>query len=752
MKVWLQQQLAEYLRRLHRQLKLLRQRAYATGLTPLRKLAQPPMVHTQDPWKAPPTAAPLKSLHDLLSWQAVSQPFNGLLRATVPLPKAKTLGHQPDRPRLLVCHDLHGNYHSDALPQGNQDSNYYRLTQWSSIDTFVYFSHALVTIPPPGWINAAHSNAVPILGTFITEWESGSLLCELLLWTEQSAEAGAMQLAQIAAYYGFDGWLLNIENPVLQRLIPNLIHFIRVLRKVMHEMVPGSQVVWYDAVTTEGILEWQDTVNDLNLPFFEAADAIFINYTWKEDTPAQAAAVAGARKHDVYMGVDVFGRNTYGGGGMTCDIALTAARSAGLSAALFAPAWVWEVGNRLDWLQRQQQFWDKIEACWEAPRALVCQLPFSTCFDQGAGSARHSEGKMQSHQPCDFAFRSGSCLQIKGSVAPGASASVQIFTADLLIPEPGLHVNFTYQPPAHPTPTHLELWCWMEPSNTAAASASAASSSHTQGTARMLAMLQPHGVCLVSPDVDTAHIPLERFEARTVQHSTGWLTLYYRLPSHLPDYAHLTLRSIEVAAVTPIKPDAVITSADNCLGYVGQIDLTEWDSVIQAPSISKISFSNVLWTAASTSVASGEEHHASASEQDPNRNPSVSGSEAPEEMSQQDLAQAKRAASVSSTDTAKVIWLYVTLGFPPVVVGTVSKFEVFYRLIDPASCKADDQVLYDSNQDWIWLGTASAHQFRVTQLEIPVSVTAVDFAVQAADVLGKLVLFQNATKTMLERP
>ena len=65
------------------------------------------------------------------------------------------------------------------------------------------------------------------------------------------------------------------------------------------------------------------------MPFFEAADAIFINYTWKEGTPGQAAAVAGARKHDVYMGVDVFGRNTYGGGGMACNLALTAARSAG---------------------------------------------------------------------------------------------------------------------------------------------------------------------------------------------------------------------------------------------------------------------------------------------------------------------------------------------------------------------------------------------------------------------------------------
>ena len=85
----------------------------------------------------------------------------------------------------------------------------------------------------------------------------------------------------------------------------------------------------YDAVTSQGVLQWQDTLNHLNMPFFEAADAIFINYTWKEGTPRQAAAVAGARKHDVYMGVDVFGRNTYGGGGMACNVALAAAKSAG---------------------------------------------------------------------------------------------------------------------------------------------------------------------------------------------------------------------------------------------------------------------------------------------------------------------------------------------------------------------------------------------------------------------------------------
>lgn len=239
MKDWL----AEAYRGLQKQVKLLQQTAYALGWTSIRPMAEEPTVQP-DLRTQPPTAGPLKSLTELLSWQADAHPLQSLLKASVPLQQMHQPGSPPDQPRLLVCHDLHGNYHQDALAQGSSDANYYKLTQWSCIDSFVYFSHALVTIPPPGWINAAHRNGVPVLGTFITEWAAGSLLCELMLWTEQSAEAAAMQLANIALYYGFEGWLLNIENPVLRRLIPSLVHFIRVLRKLMHEMVPGSQVIW----------------------------------------------------------------------------------------------------------------------------------------------------------------------------------------------------------------------------------------------------------------------------------------------------------------------------------------------------------------------------------------------------------------------------------------------------------------------------------------------------------------------------
>jgi len=49
----------------------------------------------------------------------------------------------------------------------------------------------------------------------------------------------------------------------------------------MRQQCPWSQVIWYDAVTVEGSLTWQNTLNELNRAFFDATDAIFINYAWK---------------------------------------------------------------------------------------------------------------------------------------------------------------------------------------------------------------------------------------------------------------------------------------------------------------------------------------------------------------------------------------------------------------------------------------------------------------------------------------
>ena len=65
------------------------------------------------------------------------------------------------------------------------------------------------------------------MGTFITEWDHGTAICEQLLVSEESAADAACQLALIAAHYGFEGWLVNVESTLPAALVPNLLHFVR---------------------------------------------------------------------------------------------------------------------------------------------------------------------------------------------------------------------------------------------------------------------------------------------------------------------------------------------------------------------------------------------------------------------------------------------------------------------------------------------------------------------------------------------
>lgn len=75
-------------------------------------------------------------------------------------------------------------------------------------------SHKLVTIPTPGWIDVAHRHGTRVLGTFITEWDHGYDVCAELLRSRETAERAADRLVKIAVDYGFDGWLINIENKI----------------------------------------------------------------------------------------------------------------------------------------------------------------------------------------------------------------------------------------------------------------------------------------------------------------------------------------------------------------------------------------------------------------------------------------------------------------------------------------------------------------------------------------------------------
>uniref|UniRef100_A0A1I8FE20 Mannosyl-glycoprotein endo-beta-N-acetylglucosaminidase n=1 Tax=Macrostomum lignano TaxID=282301 RepID=A0A1I8FE20_9PLAT len=196
----------------------------------------------RNPMTAEQVSKPIKSLNELAAWrpgQTVRQPSALAPREDLPT----------SSPRVLVCHDMQGGYLDDAYLYGNANASAFRLFHWHLIDSFVYFSHHLVTIPPAGWVDLCHRHGVPCLGTFIAEWDSGLEAMRQLLSNEKDAIGWADRLIDLADAGGFDGWLINVEVALPAELVPALQAFVRRLKSKS-----SLHIVWYDSVITDGQL------------------------------------------------------------------------------------------------------------------------------------------------------------------------------------------------------------------------------------------------------------------------------------------------------------------------------------------------------------------------------------------------------------------------------------------------------------------------------------------------------------------
>ncbi|EDM06766.1 similar to RIKEN cDNA D230014K01 (predicted) [Rattus norvegicus] len=337
----------------------------------------------------------LSTLEELLAWTPLME--DGFNVALEPLECRQPPLSSP-RPRTLLCHDMMGGYLEDRFIQGSEVQNPYSFYHWQYIDIFVYFSHHTVTIPPVCWTNAAHRHGVCVLGTFITEWQEGGKLCEAFLaGDERSFQAVADRLVQIAQFFRFDGWLINIENSLSPAAVRNTPLFLQYLTRQLHQQVPGGLVLWYDSVVQSGQLKWQDELNEQNRVFFDSCDGFFTNYNWREDHLKRMVAQAGERLADVYVGIDVFARSNVVGGRFDTDKSLELIRKHGFSAALFAPGWVYECLEKNDFFQNQDKFWRLLERF--LPTHSICSLPFVTSFCLGLGTRRVCYGKEQAVGP-----------------------------------------------------------------------------------------------------------------------------------------------------------------------------------------------------------------------------------------------------------------------------------------------------------------------------------------------------------------
>ncbi|KAF8949506.1 hypothetical protein BGZ47_000047 [Haplosporangium gracile] len=341
-----------------------------------------------------PTSAPIKTFKDLLDWKPGQDEYNVAHTPfhPRPTPLARRASLSPESKgrttpglsnqaalrncKVIVCHDMAGGYAEDARPQGNDYDKIYSIQYWNHVDIFIYFSHYRITIPPPVWTNTAHKNGVRSIGTIITEWLPGILETDemvsgpgQLLADENGndtvdrrwfSKTYADKLVDVAVYYKFDGWFINIESIMRGGVqqVNQTVAFLRYFRKQIHHRIPGGELHWYDSViTSTGEIAWQDKLSPENYRFFEQSDGIFTNYTWHERAVGESVALAGPRNRDVYTGIDIWGRNTFGGGGFTTYKALEIIQRERTSCALFAPAWTYESLGKEAFMTNDRLFW-----------------------------------------------------------------------------------------------------------------------------------------------------------------------------------------------------------------------------------------------------------------------------------------------------------------------------------------------------------------------------------------------------------
>ncbi|BGP23793.1 hypothetical protein JCM10295v2_002694 [Rhodotorula toruloides] len=335
--------------------------------------------------------------------------------------------------------------------------------QWFHLcDTFIYFSHHRVSCPPSDWIRSAHINGTKILGTLIFEWDAGREdIVELVAPSSPAAKRFssfspryADLLVDLAAERGFDGWLVNVEvdlgfGPAKEGAKEHaraLLEWLVYLRAALKKRIPHAEIVWYDSVTIDGVLAWQNCVNELNAPFFLACDSIFLNYWWRSEQLASTAEeiqqTCPGRAADVCVGIDVFGRGTLAGGGFESWRAIHAICSAtqgtarlsvaGYTVALFAPGWTVEAESLAHSLASPTSF-----AKWAADDAYMWSH----------GSATSSVPTEAARQERERREQRGvlRARQLAASLAPSASP----LPSSIRIPNPPF---FNYNAPLDPLP------------------------------------------------------------------------------------------------------------------------------------------------------------------------------------------------------------------------------------------------------------------------------------------------------------
>jgi len=359
----------------------------------------------------------------LLQWSPEKDPDAVFNRSSIPLSNREVLykvnNHSQSDAKLVALSALNENT-SGVPSQGGDNFFVNSFSYWQYTDLMVYWAgsagEGIIVPPSADVIDAAHKNGVPILGNIFfpptayggkIEWVN-----EMLTQRADGSFPAADKLIEVANYYGFDGWFINQETAggngqTAEKMKEFLVYLQEHKSKNMH-------IMWYDAMTKTGSVNWQNALTDQNKSFLQdanqrVADSMFLNFWWSSmQASTSKAKEIGRSPYDLFAGIDVEANGT-----------ATSVPWQGIfpengqpwtSLGIYRPDWAFKATSSTEeFYAKENQFWVgkngdptntsnngnwKGMAHYFTDKTAVTALPFVTHFNTGSGKFFAENGKV----------------------------------------------------------------------------------------------------------------------------------------------------------------------------------------------------------------------------------------------------------------------------------------------------------------------------------------------------------------------
>ncbi|MDE5700509.1 MAG: discoidin domain-containing protein [Lachnospiraceae bacterium] len=445
----------------------------------------------------------------LLEWNAADDEDLIFNVSTVPLAKRadidslETVNSTQNKDTKILSISIMNGSTSGNSPHGLNKAEANAFSYWQYVDTLVYWGgssgEGLIVAPSPDVVDAGHKNGVKVIGTVFmpmtahggkTEW-----LDDLLQQADDGSYPVVDKLIEVAETYGFDGWFINQETegtdtePLTKEHAAQMQGFLSYYK----EKAPDLELVYYDSMTVDGEMDWQNALTDKNAAYLKndegasVADSMFLNFWWTTDklapdellkTSAELAAEKQIDPYALYAGIDLQS-NGYDTP-IKWNLFENPDGGTYTSLGLYCPSWTYFSSQMI------QDFWKKENKLWVnakgdpsadvqaesdtdwrgistyiVERTALTSLPFVTNFSTGNGYGFYKNGELismldwnnrsisdmlptyryiiedgegnQLSADLDVgdAYYGGTSLILRGSVKQGVPSVIKMYSADL---------------------------------------------------------------------------------------------------------------------------------------------------------------------------------------------------------------------------------------------------------------------------------------------------------------------------------